>query len=106
MKATPSSSQFAVGSHFAAGSHLAISSQFGIPLLTALFLLTATEPAHPQSPAPASDPFRALILPAPNELRTGSGRPGPRYWQQQVNYKIDATLAPTIERASLIGSTV
>ena len=94
MKATPSSSQFAVGSHFAAGSHLAISSQFGIPLLTALFLLTATEPAHPQSPAPASDPFRALILPAPNELRTGSGRPGPRYWQQQVNYKIDATLDP------------
>jgi hypothetical protein len=40
------------------------------------------------------DPFRALVLPAPNELRTGSGRPGPRYWQQQVNYKIDASLDP------------
>src|ERR1700751_2499163 len=43
---------------------------------------------------PAPDPFRPLILPTPNELRTGSGRPGAKYWQQQVNYKINATLDP------------
>jgi hypothetical protein len=43
---------------------------------------------------PAPDPFRPLILPTPNELRTGSGRPGTKYWQQQVNYKINATLDP------------
>jgi peptidase M1-like protein len=36
--------------------------------------------------------FRPLDLPAPNEYRTGSGRPGPRYWQQRVDYRITATL--------------
>ena len=29
--------------------------------------------------------FRSLALPAPNEYRTGAGRPGPRYWQQRVD---------------------
>ncbi|MDH5379888.1 MAG: M1 family metallopeptidase [Cyclobacteriaceae bacterium] len=32
------------------------------------------------------------ILPTPNEYRTGSGAPGPKYWQQQADYKIDVTL--------------
>ncbi|HZA99258.1 MAG TPA: M1 family metallopeptidase [Gemmatimonadales bacterium] len=36
--------------------------------------------------------FRALPLPAPNPYRTGSGRPGPSYWQQRVDYRIAATL--------------
>jgi hypothetical protein len=36
--------------------------------------------------------FRPLTLPAPNEYRSGSGRPGPRYWQQRVDYRIAATL--------------
>src|ERR1051325_4969475 len=36
--------------------------------------------------------FRALDLPAPNEYRTGSGRPGPAYWQQRADYTINATL--------------
>lgn len=39
-------------------------------------------------------PFRPLELPGPNSYRTGSGRPGPDYWQQQVDYRIDATLDP------------
>ena len=39
-----------------------------------------------------SSPFRALTLPAPNAARTGAGRPGPAYWQQQVDYRIVATL--------------
>lgn len=39
-------------------------------------------------------PFRRLDLPGANEYRTGSGRPGPRYWQQRVDYKIRATLDP------------
>ena len=38
--------------------------------------------------------FRALDLPTPNEYRTGAGRPGPRYWQQRVDYRIAATLDP------------
>src|SRR5882762_359178 len=32
------------------------------------------------------------ILPTPNEYRTGSGSPGPKYWQQQADYDITAEL--------------
>lgn len=32
------------------------------------------------------------ILPTPNEYRTASGAPGPKYWQQRADYKITATL--------------
>ncbi len=39
-------------------------------------------------------PFRPLDLPAPNRYRTGSGRPGPDYWQQRVDYRIRAELDP------------
>lgn len=31
-------------------------------------------------------------LPTPNEYRTGSGAPGPAYWQQKADYKIALTL--------------
>src|SRR5690242_13301446 len=31
-------------------------------------------------------------LPTPNEYRTGSGAPGPRYWQQKADYIITAEL--------------
>ncbi|HEY7681109.1 MAG TPA: M1 family metallopeptidase [Gemmatimonadales bacterium] len=44
-----------------------------------------------------SSPFRALSLPAPNSVRTGSGRPGPGYWQQRVDYAIRATLDPATQ---------
>lgn len=55
-------------------------------------------PASPQTPAlipvgvADTSPFRRLVLPAPNEFRTGSGAPGPRYWQQRVSYTIRASL--------------
>src|SRR5512145_2847240 len=42
----------------------------------------------------SESPFRPLDLPAPNSLRNGAGRPGPGYWQQEVNYRIDAALDP------------
>ncbi|MGC4023554.1 MAG: hypothetical protein QM734_17180 [Cyclobacteriaceae bacterium] len=32
------------------------------------------------------------MLPTPNEYRTGSGAPGPKYWQQQADYEITAEL--------------
>lgn len=38
--------------------------------------------------------FAPLDLPTPNRVRTASGAPGPEYWQQQVDYKIDANLDP------------
>jgi hypothetical protein len=34
----------------------------------------------------------AGILPTPNEYRTASGAPGPKYWQQRADYDIKATL--------------
>ena len=41
-----------------------------------------------------TSPFQPLVLPAPNEFRSGSGRPGAKYWQQRVDYRIAATLDP------------
>jgi hypothetical protein len=32
------------------------------------------------------------ILPTPNEYRSASGAPGPKYWQQKADYEIDARL--------------
>lgn len=39
-------------------------------------------------------PFDQLydLLPTPNEFRTAAGAPGPKYYQQQVDYKMDLTL--------------
>ena len=36
--------------------------------------------------------FSPLNLPTPSTVRTASGLPGPDYWQQKVDYDIDATL--------------
>ena len=38
--------------------------------------------------------FRQLTeeLPSPNSYRTASGHPGPDYFQQQVDYKMEITL--------------
>jgi len=69
-------------------------------LLASLLLLLLLAPidfARSQSPLQVvadSSPFRALDLPAPNDVRSGSGRPGPKYWQQRADYKIAATLDP------------
>ena len=61
-----------------------------------VFSLSFAATASAQSPTPADrvSPFRALDLPAPTLLRTGSGRPGRAYWQQRVDYRIRATLDP------------
>jgi peptidase M1-like protein len=74
--------------------------------LVGLFVLGAVAPANSlaqggRAAAPAAEsasPFRPLQLPTPNEYRTGSGRPGPAYWQQRVDYRIVATL-DTAKRA-------
>ncbi|MGN6390785.1 MAG: M1 family metallopeptidase [Gemmatimonadales bacterium] len=62
--------------------------------IAALLALTLAGPLRAQSPDSTASPFRPLALPAPNLVRTGSGRPGPRYWQQRVSYRIVATLDP------------
>ncbi|HEX7049898.1 MAG TPA: M1 family aminopeptidase [Longimicrobiales bacterium] len=60
-----------------------------------LFVLPAVAAAQhaPQDGADASI-FRPLDLPAPNRLRTAGGAPGPDYWQQRADYRIEATLDP------------
>jgi hypothetical protein len=58
-------------------------------------VLAATARAQRPDSSVAPSPFRALPLPAPNEFRTASGRPGPAYWQQRADYRIDATLDPS-----------
>jgi hypothetical protein len=66
--------------------------------LFTIILLTALLPASPLSAQSReltvadSSPFRPLPSPTPNEQRNGAGRPGPRYWQQRVDYRIVASL--------------
>jgi hypothetical protein len=42
------------------------------------------------------------MLPTPNEYRTGSGAPGPKYWQQKADYVINVELND--ENQSITGS--
>ncbi len=52
------------------------------------------------------DKFRQLeeVLPTANSYRTGSGAPGHKYWQQQADYKIKASLND--ETRTITGSEV
>ena len=51
----------------------------------------------PQLRAPVADTgvFSPVALPTPNLMRSAGGEPGPRYWQQRVDYTIKATLDTT-----------
>jgi hypothetical protein len=57
------------------------------------FALAGSLRAQTVDSATAS-PFRPLAMPTPNDVRTGSGRPGKGYWQQRADYRIEATLDP------------
>jgi hypothetical protein len=63
--------------------------------ILALVSIAADTPLNAQSrelTVADSSHFRHLDLPAPNDVRTGAGRPGSRYWQQRADYRITATL--------------
>ncbi len=64
-------------------------------------LVLATGSAHAQAIVTDTSPFRPLGLPTPNVYRSGSGRPGPQYWQQRVDYRMEATL--DVEKQELRG---
>src|SRR3954465_9881690 len=62
-------------------------------LLSLIGLLLAIV-AQAQEPAKWQGKFEQLgqALPTPNEYRSGSGAPGPKYWQQRADYTIDAEI--------------
>ena len=67
----------------------------GLWVGAAVLLIAVPGPGRAQgtlSTVADSSPFRPLDLPAPNEIRSGSGRPGTKYWQQKVDYRISAVL--------------
>lgn len=80
---------------------------------TALFFLTiiafhagsAQEPTNTE-PSKWQGKFEQLgqMLPTPNEYRSGSGSPGPKYWQQKADYVIQAELHDDTQ--SLDGSEI
>jgi hypothetical protein len=71
--------------------------------LRLLTILAATcavlAPAAHAQPTPAYDPlktFGPLTLPAPaNSIRSGSGAPGPGYWQNRADFNISAKIDTT-----------
>lgn len=69
---------------------------FNLLLLSAVFLSTVRSysQAYRHTGSNHGSKFEQLdyLIPSPNEYRTASGAPGPRYWQQRADYDISATL--------------
>jgi len=70
------------------------------------WLLTLGFTYAQEAPAKWQGKFEQLdqLLPTPNEYRSASGAPGPRYWQQRADYVINAELND--ENQSITGSEV
>lgn len=68
------------------------------PLVLSLLLIAAVGATAQQK----GNQFRQIddLLPTPNQYRTGSGMPGPAYWQQQADYDIAVTLDADNQRIS------
>ncbi len=49
---------------------------------------------------PNTAEFAPLALPAPNDYRAADGRPGPAYWQQGADYRIEAALDTAAHRVT------
>jgi hypothetical protein len=67
-----------------------------------LLLMIASTGVMAQEAAKWQGKFEQLdqLLPTPNEYRSGSGAPGPRYWQQRADYVINAELNDTNQSIS------
>src|SRR4029077_1218951 len=65
-----------------------------LPLVLVLAALQQPAAAAATLPPQVSDtsPFLRLVLPTATLVRTGSGAPGPRYWQQRTDYTLRASL--------------
>ncbi len=68
--------------------------RFLITVLTIPFALSAQESQQPKKSEKNPDKFKQMydLLATPNMYRTASGAPGPEYYQQQADYKIDVEL--------------
>jgi hypothetical protein len=87
---------------------IALRSTLAALLSAAIFTpLSAQTPTQRQRPAfdrtgvPDTSLFAPLGLPFGNEFRSGSGKPGPRYWEQRADYDLHGTLDTTAK--ALIG---
>ena len=68
----------------------------GSRIAAALFTaLCIARPLAGQATGPMTRQLAGIV--APSDVRLASGRPGPRYWQQRADYRIDATLDPVTE---------
>ena len=71
------------------------------PLLAAFALALVLGPLAAAQPAPDSVGhstnaiFEPYAMPTPNRYRSASGRPGPDYWQNRNDYRIEAELDTT-----------
>lgn len=65
-----------------------------VAALGALALLAPPAPAQEALPETNDALFAPLALPTPNPYRSADGRPGPAYWQQENDYRIEASLDP------------
>ncbi|HEX5264728.1 MAG TPA: M1 family peptidase, partial [Phenylobacterium sp.] len=64
-----------------------------IVLAAAVSVLAVSAYAQPQNPYDPLKTFGPLTLPAPaNSIRTGSGTPGPAFWQNRADFSIAASI--------------
>ena len=74
-----------------------------LALLAAALLavpVARAQPAGGALPATNAAVFAPLELPPPNAYRAADGRPGPAYWQQRADYRIEAALDTAAHRVS------
>src|SRR5678816_171097 len=63
-----------------------------LQLLACSFLIAQNTQNNPNSNHGNKFEQLGTILPTPNEYRTASGAPGPKYWQQRCDYDIKCDL--------------
>jgi hypothetical protein len=71
-------------------------------LLLGALAINSLSAQQSTAPLPVADTsiFAPLPHPTANDYRSGSGRPGPRYWQNRADYDIAATLDTATRRIS------
>src|SRR6476469_521639 len=73
---------------------------FGITASVLLLLNAAAQNTQNNPGSNHANKFEQLgpVLPTPNEYRSASGAPGPRYWQQRADYNIKCTLDEKVQK--------